>query len=470
MSYQAIICRIRTFPHPNADKLQLGNAHGYQVVVGLNTIDGQLGVYFPTDGQLSPELAAANDLIRRKDDDGKPAGGMFDANRRVRAQQFRGEKSEGFWIPLDSLSFTGYNIDKLEEGMQFSELNGIPICNKYYTPATIKAMGGNQKKIRKNNKCFAKHADTKQFFHEVDQIPVGSLIYLSEKLHGTSARTANVLEDILPEKIMFKPPKKRLLKWALSGRVGKYCSKWNDWAAKHFSKAVYKMLIGTKNTILNIEKGGYYGNETFRVNAATPFDGHLHKGEIVFYEIVGFTTTGAPIMQTQNVAALKDKQLQSLYGDTMLYRYGCLEGQCDVYVYRIAVVNEDGVLVDLPWAQVKERCKVLGVKHVPEFCFKMDLGGYTHLRDPFWTGVPVEWGDVPNPYIYTGNKDELIKIVTLFMEGPSTLDKSHMREGVVLRVENQHGVSFLKAKNHTFGMLEGYLKDRADYVDLEEIS
>ena len=197
MSYQAIICRIRTFPHPNADKLQLGNAHGYQVVVGLNTIDGQLGVYFPTDGQLSPELAAANDLIRRKDDDGKPAGGMFDANRRVRAQQFRGEKSEGFWIPLDSLSFTGYNIDKLEEGMQFSELNGIPICNKYYTPATIKAMGGNQKKIRKNNKCFAKHADTKQFFHEVDQIPVGSLIYLSEKLHGTSARTANVLEDIL---------------------------------------------------------------------------------------------------------------------------------------------------------------------------------------------------------------------------------------------------------------------------------
>ena len=134
------------------------------------------------------------------------------------------------------------------------------------------------------------------------------------------------------------------------------------------------------------------------------------------------------------------------------------------------MINEDGVLIDLPWARVKERCKIMGVKHVPEFNWTLEPGPSTHLCDPFYTGKPAKQEGSPNPYLYSGNKEELIKIVSLFMEGPSTVDQTHMREGVVVRIENKDGVSFLKAKNHTFGILEGYLKDSESYVDLEEIS
>ena len=35
--YQAIVSRIRTYPHPDADRIQLGECRGYQVVVGLDT-------------------------------------------------------------------------------------------------------------------------------------------------------------------------------------------------------------------------------------------------------------------------------------------------------------------------------------------------------------------------------------------------------------------------------------------------
>jgi hypothetical protein len=37
MSYEAIVARIHTRPHPNADRLQLGTVCGHQVVVGLDT-------------------------------------------------------------------------------------------------------------------------------------------------------------------------------------------------------------------------------------------------------------------------------------------------------------------------------------------------------------------------------------------------------------------------------------------------
>src|SRR6185369_6632315 len=103
--YEAIIAKLTNLrPHSNADRLQLATVQGNQVVVGLDYTEGTLGIFFPTDGQLSMEFATANDLIARRDETtGEKAGGFFDQNRRVRCQRFRGEKSDGYWCKLDSL-------------------------------------------------------------------------------------------------------------------------------------------------------------------------------------------------------------------------------------------------------------------------------------------------------------------------------------------------------------------------------
>ena len=69
MAYVAYVTKLTNVrPHPNADRLQLGDCFGNTVCVNLDYVDGQLGVYFPTDGQLSAEFCEVNNLVRKKDD------------------------------------------------------------------------------------------------------------------------------------------------------------------------------------------------------------------------------------------------------------------------------------------------------------------------------------------------------------------------------------------------------------------
>jgi len=53
---------------------------------------------------------------------------------------------------------------------------------------------------------------------------------------------------------------------------------------------------------------------------------------------------------------------------------------------------------------------------------------------------------------------------------PSILDSSHLREGVVVRVDHDGGTNFYKHKGFYFGVLEGYLKEDPNFVDAEEIA
>ena len=76
--YKAYVTKITNVrKHPNADRLQLGECFGNTVCVNMDYSEGQVGVYFPTDGQLSLEFAAANNLLRKKDANGNNIGGYM---------------------------------------------------------------------------------------------------------------------------------------------------------------------------------------------------------------------------------------------------------------------------------------------------------------------------------------------------------------------------------------------------------
>ena len=233
MSYSAVICRISTRPHGNATKLQLGTAQGNQVVLGLDTPDGSLGIFFPTDGQLSDAYCQANNLYTTSAQAKlglTPAPvGYLSEKRRVRSQRFRGERSDGLWLPLDSLQWTGVDVSTLKEGDSLTELNGQQVCQKYYTPATLKAMKGGTPRTRKENLCFPKHADTKQFRFFADSIPEDAVLWISEKLHGTSQRVGFVLCDT------------ELPRWkSLINKIYRV-----------FPEQEYRFLVGSKNVIIN---------------------------------------------------------------------------------------------------------------------------------------------------------------------------------------------------------------------------
>ena len=48
------------------------------------------------------------------------------------------------------------------------------------------------------------------------------------------------------------------------------------------------------------------------------------------------------------------------------HTYEEIEDDYGLYVYRVAFVTEDALLVDLTWDQVRDFCKTYGLTHVPE--------------------------------------------------------------------------------------------------------
>lgn len=191
MAYYAIVTRLRNVrQHSNADRVKLATCHGNQVVVGLSNTDEELGVYFPSDGVLSHEFAHANNLYRDNTKNANPNDkpGMFDDNRRIRAQKFRGEISDGFWVPISNFNFIKkLPSELLEEGYEFDAINGTPICNKYINPSTIKAAQQNQPKKTKTAKTsimFKEHIDTSHFGRCMHEIKPNDLIIITEKFHG----------------------------------------------------------------------------------------------------------------------------------------------------------------------------------------------------------------------------------------------------------------------------------------------
>lgn len=435
MAYAAIVTKLTNVrPHSNADKVQLATCHGNQVVIGLDCKDGDLGVYFPSDGQLSHEFCFANNLYRKADMNKYPneKPGMFDENRRVRAQKFRGEISDGFWVPLHQFGFiqvTGLNT----EGFEFTEWQGVPICNKYINPNTLKQARENQgKKIKvaKTSIMFKEHFDTDHFGKHVKDFEHGQRLVVTEKLHGTSGRIAHVLVD---KELTFK-----------------------DKVAKFFGVNVidkeWKYLNGTRRVVLEETSGTQFHDPTIRDKAFNLFKGNLRKGESVYFEIVGYESTGAAIMPRVDTTKMGDKDFTKRYGKEMSYSYGCAEKECDVYVYRITNTNEDGHSVDLTWDDVKKRCDELGVKYVPElFVTSLDIiDAYSKLNDD---------RDIENLFV---------EAIDTAAKGVSVLDDSHIREGVCVRIDNV-GMTpkVYKHKSFEFKVLEGIIKD-AGVVDMEE--
>lgn len=212
------------------------------------------------------------------------------------------------------------------------------------------------------------------------------------------------------------------------------------------SRFEYEFLAGTRRVVLGKNKtDGFYNTVEFRLGFMKDVWHLLNKGEIIYGEIVGYTDTGASIMPRVYTKALKDKELTRKYGDSFVYKYGCEEGTCKFFVYRITMVNEDGVVTELPWLQVKARAASLGLQCVPE------------LDYPYYIN------DMDNGSCI----DNLKELVAKLVEGPSTLDPSHIREGVVLRVEKGNSPDFYKEKSFTFRQLEDNTKTE-DAVDMEE--
>ena len=448
-------------PHGNADRLQIATFFGNDTCVGLNTVLGEIGIYFPTDLQLSVEYCDANNLVRKKDENGNNIGGYMDPDKRnVTAVRLRGERSDGLFMPLSSLTFTGVNMDDLNIGDTITVVNGVEICRKYI-PRGNKRRGGGQSEGNRTRKkkvpvapLFSEHADTEQLAYNLAAFKPNDQIEVSLKMHGTSQRTG------------YLPTLKGYKRTLLDRILRREGTPIYDWG----------YVTGTRRTVLENYEGGYYGDNEFREIHSKVFEGKLHKGESVYYEVVGFTTTGVPIMSSSSNAKLNDKDFVKQYGDTTVFSYGCEptgkktmygqdeEGtfsieqdapQSDMYVYRMTMTNEDGDVVEYTPDFMRYRCEQMGVKCVPVF-YKGYIPEYQILPDDVGSPSAIDAGEW------------VMKMAEDFCDGPDPIGKTHVREGVVVRIVNRPKFAAYKHKNFSFKVLEGIIKASAEAPDMEE--
>lgn len=227
-------------------------------------------------------------------------------------------------------------------------------------------------------------------------------------------------------------------------------------------------VSGTRRTVLESYDGGYYGDNAFREQHSKLFEGKLNKGESVYYEVVGFTTSGTPIMGNGDNKKLNDKDFVKQYGEVTQFSYGCAPNvsttkdengnipclpQSDIYVYRMTMTNEDGFVVEYTPDFMRYRCEQMGVKTVPVFA-KVILPSEEYFDEEHSVGNYVK------------------EMAEQYYDGPDPIGKTHIREGVVVRIINRPKFCAYKYKNWYFKALSGISLDNVnpDSIDSDILS
>lgn len=173
-------------------------------------------------------------------------------------------------LPIDTLSkYT--DINKLKDGDQITVLGGHEICKKYIPRGNKRSNINSNKKKEKYKEnisypFFEEHKDTAQLAYNLNSFKPGDTVYITRKLHGTSARTAKTL------KITKKNSKLREL-LHMRQKQTKEIS-----VVSGSRRVVIKDLNSTD---------GYYSDNAFRKKYHDLLKDKLPEGCEVFYEIVG---------------------------------------------------------------------------------------------------------------------------------------------------------------------------------------
>ena len=299
--------------HPNADRLKLATVLGTQVVVDVNSRDGDTVLYFDSNLCLSNVFLRYNNLYSNPSMNEDPSKkGYFGKNGRVKAQRFRQEVSNGYVADLcDLLNIPGVTGNDLPIGTEFTAIDGVEICSKYIVIS--KGTSGKAGKKRKSDRLlyFNKHWDTKHLMREKACIAPGP-VWVEEKIHGTSGRTGCV------QKLTNK-------RW------------WQFWK----QPIEWVVISGTRRC------EGLDGRHIARTRKEieAKIAPKLYKGETIYYEIFGYDLNGSRIQKVCD--------------------YGCSPREYRVILYRVTITTPDGHTTDLSREQVYRRAEELELERPP---------------------------------------------------------------------------------------------------------
>lgn len=420
-NYAANIVRPRvSVPLDGLDNLVAIPLLGYQALVSKNTVLNELMVLFTAESQLSLEYASENNLHRHSDlNKNEAEAGYLEDSRRVKAIKLRGHRSDALLMPLSSLAFTGAKLNELQEGDILDVLNGHDIVKKYYVkePGTNRRVDKNAvPKFRRVDEIFLPlHFDTDSYFRNSNAIPDDAEIVVTQKLHGTSVRIANTIV-------------KRKLNWKerLAKKLG-----------VKVAETEFDHVYGSRRVIKdpnNPDQKHFYdssGDDVWTLNGRK-IDTLVPENYVLYGELIGWTPEGQPLQKN--------------------YTYDVPGGEAHLYIYRVAIVTNGGLLIDLNWDQVKDFTNLSGLKHVPELW----RGKHSDFDANNWIDINFDWHGVRDKYITFSTNETPVPLS----------DKNTVDEGVVVMTYVGRAPYFLKAKSPKFLEHETKILDQG-IVDIE---
>jgi hypothetical protein len=337
--------------HPNADRLQLAEVFGTDVIVDLTTQIGDVMLHFPIECCISENFLLANSLYREKILCEKlgvltvEKSGFFEDKGRVKATRLRGLVSNGFLVPVKSLELTfGKSAAGLEIGVRFDSVDDTLLVWKYEKPAEHVKSGLKYRKIKSISELFIEgqwrfHYDTEKYennFIEINDLLLtqAKSVIISQKLHGTSICLGNIL-------------------------VKKSKYKWANWLYRIFTKSdveyreVWSSRTVIKTPIYKTNNRKFYEDDIWDAVYKQCFAGKLPKGVSVYAEVVGYTKSGSFIQKGFDYGCVPPENGE--YLPAVNYK---------VFVYRITDTDARGNVREYPLQDLERKLKELSLDNM----------------------------------------------------------------------------------------------------------
>lgn len=418
MAYYALVTKLNNLhKDPNSDNLWLADCFSEGVIVGPGMNENELILYLPTDGEI--ERWFGNEFcLFRKNEDGTSQGGYIENNGHIRAIKLRGNQSSGVVIALDKV-YEKFGDQGWKDGDKVNTINDKEFCCKYI-PKRKNGSINYSKTSYKGRKAegitypeFSMHTDTEQLAYNLDKFRPGDMLNMTLKMHGTSQRSMNTYAE-LPNGFF-----RRLFHM------------------KKRTKQAY--VLGTRRCVVTENSQGYYGNDQFRMPHHEALKPYLEDGMEVFYEVVGYYGPNEEntIMPIGDNTKVNDKAFVKQFGKRSIFSYGCNPGESKMYIYRITSNNGEK-----EWTpdEITEWCNTHGFNRVP----------------------------VIEDFEFTTVEDLQERINKYFEDLADPIGRTHVKEGVVVRIVNRRTFTVFKSKTYEFKVIEGIIKESESVPDMEE--
>lgn len=423
-NYVATVVRVESedlFLLDGLDNLRGYSKFGMQALVSKDTQPG-LYLLFSTEVKLSEDFARANNLHRDTTLNADPTitTGYLETNRRVKAIKLRGHRSESILIPVASLTYLigAKGVAQLAEGDVFDSIDGKEVCRKYLN-REVKVQNGKAPKARirrVDDKVFPEHLDSENYWRNQQKVDDHAHVVVSQKLHGTSVRYGRV--PAIADRTRWERIKDRILR-------------------RRTERLEQRFVVGSRRVVKSIDlsaeegKQHYYGDGDLWTAYAESqrLDQIIPPSHLVYGELVGWTPDGAPIQKG--------------------YTYGLPVGAAHLYVYRVAMVTDEGRTLDYSPAQMRAFCEDRGLSVVPEL----------------WSGPHHAF--FADEWLERRYYDEWATKQAEFTMAPVRLsDAKLVDEGVCIRHDGAYGPFVLKAKSPSFVQHETKMLDAGE-ADVE---